>query len=64
MRMPGELRASLYAAGHERLEVGDVRLHLATNKITRTISLDGKVVAEPEFPTSEIDWGIITEALS
>jgi hypothetical protein len=64
MNIPGELRAKLFAAGHNWLEVGNIRLHLATNKTTRTISLDGKVVAEPVFPTDEIDWGIVAEAVS
>lgn len=64
MRMPESVRGKVIAGGHTILDIGNVRLHLATGKITRVISLDGKPVAEPEFPDHKIDWDIIADALS
>jgi hypothetical protein len=64
MSLSEPLRAKLLAAGHKRLDVDNAELHLATGKITRKLRIDGTVVAEPEFPTIEIDWGIIEEALA
>jgi len=61
---PEALRQRLVAAGYTRIDVGDLRLDLATGKKTREIILDGgskRVVAE--FPTWGIDWGIVAGAL-
>jgi hypothetical protein len=64
LNIPAPLCDKLLRAGHTILDVGDIKLHLESNKITRIISLDGKAVAEPEFPTSEIDWDIVAEAVT
>jgi hypothetical protein len=61
MSLP-KLLTELLAAGHSRIDFGNVKLDLRTGKITRTISLDGKAVAEPEFPTGEIDWDVVEKA--
>jgi hypothetical protein len=63
MNMPEELRAKLLARGYKKLTLGNIKLHLATGKITRTISVNGRPVAEPEFPTGDIDWDIVEGAL-
>jgi uncharacterized protein Smg (DUF494 family) len=65
MTLRRSLRAKLLAAGHQRMEIGNAMLHLDTGKLTRTIALDGKVVAEPEFTkVYEIEWDIVEKALS
>jgi hypothetical protein len=64
MNIPEALRAKLIAAGNTRLDIGNVRLELDTGKITRTITLDGMFVAEPEFATGEIDWDIVEKAVA
>jgi hypothetical protein len=63
MNMPEELRAKLLAAGHSRIDIGNVELDLESGKISRTISLDGRVVAKPEFATGALDWEMIERAL-
>jgi hypothetical protein len=64
MTMPEELRAKLLAGGHTIIDIGNAMLHLESGKLTRTITLDGKVVAEPEFTkVYEIEWDIVERAL-
>jgi hypothetical protein len=65
MNMPEELRTRLLAAGHKQIDIGNATLDLRTGKLTRIISLDGKVVAEPEFTkVHEIEWDIVAEAVA
>lgn len=63
IEMPRELRIKLLNRGHARIEVGNIRFGLDDAKITRTISLDGKLVTLAEFPNTEIDWDIVAKAL-
>lgn len=63
MNIPEELRSKLHAAGKKQLEIGNLTLHLVSGKMTRTIRIDGEVVAEPEFQTPDIDWKIVEEAI-
>jgi hypothetical protein len=63
IEMPRDLRVKLLNRGHARIEVGNIRFNLDNAKLTRTISLDGKLITVAEFPNAEIDWEIVAKAL-